>query len=266
MSTSAPRTTAGRRRTRRIALPPRRISGPLRPAPAGARVGGAAAAPAARPGIALPAPGRVLEGLRGLPDHRFTDRLVGGRAWIPVVGMLLIGIVTMQVVLLRLNSGIGRSVERAAVLERENAALRAVNGRLSSGERVREAALRAGLVDPLAGSVRFLRGGADARSAMRAIKPPGTGAGATAAAAAATPTTTGVATATPTATTPSLATPPATATVPATPTTTSPSTGTFTATTTTTPYGGAPSTSGAGAAGGPPGPPPPSGRNPLVSH
>ncbi len=259
MSTSAPRTTAGRRRTRRIALPPRRISGPLRPAPAGARAGGggAAAAPATRPGIALPAPGRVLEGLRSLPDHRFTDRLVGGRAWIPVVGMLLIGIVTMQVVLLRLNSGIGRSVERAAVLERENAALRAVNGRLSSGERVREAALRAGLVDPLAGSVRFLRGGADARSAMRAIKPPGTGAGATAAAAAATPTTTGVATATPTATTPSLATPPATATVPATPTTTSPSTGTSTATTTTTPYGGAPSTSGAGAA---------SGRNPLVSH
>ena len=242
MSTSAPRTTAGRRRTRRIALPPRRISGPLRPAPAGARVGGAAAAPAARPGIALPAPGRVLEGLRGLPDHRFTDRLVGGRAWIPVVGMLLIGIVTMQVGLLRLNSGIGRSVERAAVLERENAALRAVNGRLSSGERVREAALRAGLVDPLAGSVRFLRGGgADARRAARAIKPPGTGAAATAATAAATPTTTGATTATPTATTlstptvttpPSLATPPAAATIPATPTTTSPSPGASTPTTT----------------------------------
>ncbi len=255
MSTSAPRTAAGRRRTRRIALPPRRISGPLRPAPAGARAGGggAAAAPATRPGIALPAPGRVLEGLRGLPDHRFTDRLVGGRAWIPVVGMLLIGIVTMQVGLLRLNSGIGRSVERAAVLERENAALRAVNGRLSSGERVREAALRAGLVDPLAGSVRFLRGGADARRAVRGIKAPGTGAAATAAAAAATPTTTGVATATPTSTPtvttpPSLATPPATATVPATPTTTSPSTGTSTATTTTTPSGGAPSTSGVGAA------------------
>ncbi len=237
MSTSAPRTTAGRRRTRRIALPPRRISGPLRPAPAGARVGGAAAAPAARPGIALPAPGRVLEGLRGLPDHRFTDRLVGGRAWIPVVGMLLIGIVTMQVVLLRLNSGIGRSVERAAVLERENAALRAVNGRLSSGERVREAALRAGLVDPLAGSVRFLRGGADARRAVRGIKAPGTGAAATAAAAAATPTTTGVATATPTSTPtvttpPSLATPTATATIPATPPTTSPSPGASTPTTT----------------------------------
>lgn len=241
MSPSAPRTAAGRRRTRRAALPPRRTSGALRPAPAGARLGGAAAAPAARPGIALPAPGRVLEGLRGLPDHRFTDRLVGGRAWIPVVGMLLIGIVTMQVGLLRLNSGIGRSVERAAVLERENAALRAVNGRLSSGERVREAALRAGLVDPLAGSVRFLRGGADARSAVRAIKPPGTGAAATAAAAAATPTTTGVATATPTATTlstptvttpPSLATPPATATIPATPPTTSPSPGASTPTTT----------------------------------
>ncbi len=243
MSTSAPPTAAGRRRTRRIALPPRRISGPLRPAPAGARAGGggAAAAPATRPGIALPAPGRVLEGLRGLPDHRFTDRLVGGRAWIPVVGMLLIGIVTMQVGLLRLNSGIGRSVERAAVLERENAALRAVNGRLSSGERVREAALRAGLVDPLAGSVRFLRGGADARSAVRAIKPPGRGPAATAAAAAATPTTTGVATATPTATTlstptvttpPSLATPPATATIPATPPTTSPSPGASTPTTT----------------------------------
>lgn len=251
MSASAPRTAAGRRRTRHAALPPRRTSGPLRPAPAGARLGGggAAAAPAARPGIALPAPGRLLEGLRGLPDHRFTDRLVGGRAWIPVVGMLLIGIVTMQVVLLRLNSGIGRSVERAAVLERENAALRAVNGRLSSGERVREAALRAGLVDPLAGSVRFLRGGgADARRAVRGIKPPGTGTAATATTAstpapATSPSVTG------TTTTPTYPTTPSTTvTAPSTPTpTTSPSAGT--STTTTTPYGGAPATSGAAAPG-----------------
>lgn len=222
MSTTAPRTAAGRRRTRRATLPARRISGPLRPAPAGARLGGAVAAPAARPGIALPAPQRVLEGLRGLPDHRLTDRLVGGRAWIPVVGVLLIGIVSMQVVLLRLNSGIGRSVERGAVLERENAALRAVNGRLSSGDRVRAAALHAGLVDPVAGSVRFLWGsGADARRAVRGIKPPGTGAAATAS------------TSTSTSTAP-VATPTVAPVAPVTPTTTSATTTPTTTPTTTT--------------------------------
>jgi 16S rRNA C1402 N4-methylase RsmH len=52
--------------------------------------------PRAVPAVALPAPGR-FERLRGLPDKRVVDRLLRGRLCIWVIGVLLGGIVAMQV-------------------------------------------------------------------------------------------------------------------------------------------------------------------------
>jgi hypothetical protein len=145
------------------------VSGPLRPAPATA--GGSVALPRPR---ALPFPARLGGWIRALPDHRWVTRLITGRGWIPLVAFLLFGIVTMQIHLLKLNTGISRAVETSARLERENAAMRASIGRLSSGERQRAVALRNGLVDPAAGSARFLhvRAG-DASLAARRIAKPG---------------------------------------------------------------------------------------------
>jgi cell division protein FtsB len=155
----------------------RRVSGPahaLRPAAVG-RVGadiraGALQRPAVR--------GRTsaFDRVRALPDHRLVDALLRSRAWIVIVGVLLGGIVAMQVSLLKLNAGISRAVQTTATLERQNADMEDAIARLSSGERVRRAALRAGMVAPAAGDVGFLRirGGRDAELAAQRMQPPAT--------------------------------------------------------------------------------------------
>ena len=125
----------------------------------------------------MPAPRQgtgVFERLRGLPDHRVIDRLLRGRVWICFVGVALMGIVAMQVSLLKLNSGIGRAVETTATLERQNSQMEADIARLASGERIRAAADRRGMVTPAAGDVHFLhvRPGQDAPRAARRMRAP----------------------------------------------------------------------------------------------
>ncbi len=156
--------------------PARRVSGPLRapvPRPAGPGVGGrpiAVPRPARR---SAPAAERLLEGLRALPDHRLLDRLVRGRAWIAILTVALLGIVFLQVSLLKLNAGIGRAVQHSALLQRENADLRDSVSRLSSGDRVQRLAARMGLQIPTPGTVRFVEPSADSAAlAATRIRPP----------------------------------------------------------------------------------------------
>jgi cell division protein FtsL len=150
----------GARSLRRSPAPrvPRRVSGPAR-----------------RPRVA-PAPRRLplAARVRRLPDARLLDRLIRGRAWIVVVGVLLMGIVVMQVSLLKLNTGIGRAVEATSTLERKNSALRLSVSRLSSGERIQRVAERMGMVMPQPDNVRYLtvRGDRDARSAVMNMRIP----------------------------------------------------------------------------------------------
>jgi hypothetical protein len=137
---------------------PRRVSGPLRPLPAGAPL------PRRRRGTT-----GVFERLRALPEHRVIDRLLRSRAWIWLIGVLLGGIVAMQVSLLKLNAGISRAVTTAATLERQNATLDGDIARLSSSERIQAAAVEDGMVMPAAGDVDFLRARPD-RDATRAVR------------------------------------------------------------------------------------------------
>ena len=51
----------------------------------------------------------------------------------------------MQLVVLELNAGIGRALERQAQLQRENAALSIENSELAAGERVESQAARLGM-------------------------------------------------------------------------------------------------------------------------
>ena len=60
---------------------------------------------------------RTAAYVRALPDHALLDRIIRGRAWIPLLGVLLAGIVAMQVEVLKLNAGIGRSIERGSALQ-----------------------------------------------------------------------------------------------------------------------------------------------------
>jgi hypothetical protein len=163
MPQTATRTRHARPRQRPRSAParPRRVSGPLRPAPA--------AGAAVRRGTT-----GVFERIRALPETRFVDGLLRGRAWIWLIGLLLGGIVAMQVSLLKLNAGISRAVTTSATLERQNADLEAGIARLSSGDRVRAEALKEGMVSPLPGGVEYLtaRGERDATRAARRMQPP----------------------------------------------------------------------------------------------
>jgi hypothetical protein len=129
--------------------------------------------PRAVPAVALPAPG-AFERLRGLPDKRVVDRLLRGRLCIWVIGVMLGGIVAMQVSLLRMNAGISRAVSTASVLEQQNADLEAENSRLTTGDKVRTFALDNGMIDPDAGNATFLtaRPGTDAALAVKRMAPP----------------------------------------------------------------------------------------------
>jgi hypothetical protein len=137
------------------------VSGPLRPAPA--------SAPPLRRGTT-----GVFERLRALPETRVVDGLLRGRVWIWVIGLLLGGIVAMQVSLLKLNAGISRAVTTTGTLERANADIQADIARLSSGERVRATASHEGMVTPAAGDVTYLssRQDRDAMLAARRMEPP----------------------------------------------------------------------------------------------
>jgi cell division protein FtsL len=137
-----------RRRIRRGTAPrvPRRVSGPARPPRREPVVssGGALALPKL-PRLPLPS-----------LDGRVLDRLLTGRLWIGFVGFALIGIVFMQVSLLKLNAGIGHAVEQAQSLERVNADLRAEVSQLGSNDRIQQVAERLGLELPPPGAVTFL--------------------------------------------------------------------------------------------------------------
>ena len=188
--TTTPRTAHPTRR-RPAQRPPRRVSGPAR----GARA--KAGAPVPRGGaVAVTPPLGLRLARRGgrIVDARFLDRLLRGRVWIGLLAVGLMGIVFIQVSMLRLNAGISRAITSAETLSHQNASLRADISKLDSGERIADSAGALGMVQPAAGSVNYLdaRKG-DARAAAQAIRPPrkdATGASTSAAAAPAQATTT----------------------------------------------------------------------------
>jgi hypothetical protein len=183
MTPPAAATAAARRA---VAAPrPQRTSRPARPA---RRVSGPARRPVAVPRPArrvadAPLGARGLAWLRTLPDHRLLHRLIGGRVWIVLLGGLLVGIVTMQLTLLRLNAGIGHAVERSSQLEQRNAALRLTISGLSDTSRIVGQATQMGYVMPPQGSPRFLTASAtDAARALTTMRVPDPSAAAVAAA------------------------------------------------------------------------------------
>lgn len=133
---------------------PRRISGPVRPVRPGVRDGSRQPAPRS---LVL----RVGALVGAASRHRLLDRLIAGKAWIAVVAFALIGIVTLQLGLLELNRGIGRSLERQGTLQRENATLSVENSELAAGGRVESRAQSQGMELVSPGALRFL--GSDPR-------------------------------------------------------------------------------------------------------
>jgi cell division protein FtsL len=110
--------------------------------------------------------------LRALPDHGIVERLTRGRLWIGLIGCLLLGLVAMQVALLKLNAGIGRAVQQGANLERRNGELRAEISRLGSEQRIQAMGAKLGLIMPDAGHVTYVtpRPGQDTAAAVQALR------------------------------------------------------------------------------------------------
>ncbi|HTN25669.1 MAG TPA: hypothetical protein VL120_16900 [Solirubrobacteraceae bacterium] len=196
MSRSAAATTAGQRTLPRPPIPhrPRRVSGPAPPPRREPRARIDASVLAAPGSVGYPRPQRlpsrpplrvvaggaaiayrVSDAAMGVAGSRLMDRLVRSRVWIGVVAFALIGIVAMQVSMLKLNAGIGRAVETISTLDRTNASMRAEVSRLSSGDRIQSLAGARGFVMPAPADVTYLRARdarADAtRAAGRMIAP-----------------------------------------------------------------------------------------------
>ncbi len=148
------------------------------------------------PGIALPrrrprsrpaprapiAPRRLLGALTALPDARLLDRLIRGRLWIGFVAFALIGIVAMQLMLLKLNTGIGHAIEHEQLLQRQNASLEIAVSDAAAPDRVEGEAQRLGMSPAAPGAIQYLSGSGSAllsaavRPLATAVTPSSTGA------------------------------------------------------------------------------------------
>jgi hypothetical protein len=95
--------------------------------------------------------------VRNLPDSGLMVRLTRGRAWIAVLGVLLAGIVTLNVITLSLAAHAGHVEQNAQALDQENSLLRSRDAERSGAARVRHDAAALGLSAAPAGEVDYVR-------------------------------------------------------------------------------------------------------------
>ncbi|MGO9247466.1 MAG: hypothetical protein ACLQQB_04785 [Solirubrobacteraceae bacterium] len=145
-----PPPAAAAARTAAPAIHPRRV--PLAPVRRPRRVSG----PGARPARPAQQARKAVNPAVAIATHPLLDRLIHGRAWIGIVAFALIGIVTMQLGLLKLNAGIGRALEHEAALQREDSALSVENSEVAAGNTVELQAAHMGMQLIPAGALRFL--------------------------------------------------------------------------------------------------------------
>lgn len=135
-----------------------------RPAPA--RKAPARAPSRARPkprrsvgGQLIPLAGRTAVAVGQLPDSGLVVRMTRGRAWIAVLGVLLAGIVTLNVITLSFAASSGKIDEQITALDQENSILGGRDARLSGIGPVRQAAAPLGLAMPSSEEIHFTDAG-----------------------------------------------------------------------------------------------------------
>jgi hypothetical protein len=147
----------------RTTPPARRKAAPVRRA-AAARPAPVRAPHRAKPRTRLPgggqliplAVGRTAVAVSQLPDSGLVVRMTRGRAWIGVLGVLLAGIVALNVITLSFAASSSRIDEQITTLEEENSILRGRDARLSGVGRVRIAAGQLGLAMPSSEETRIV--------------------------------------------------------------------------------------------------------------
>jgi len=141
-----------------VAAPTRRSRAVTAPAPVRTRPPAKRKAPArkpapkrapatARPKLAVVA-GRTAVAVRQLPDSGLVVRMTRGRAWIAVLGVLLVGIVGLNVATLSFAASSGQIDEQITKLEQENSMLESREAKYFSTARIRNEGAAAGLAMP----------------------------------------------------------------------------------------------------------------------
>jgi hypothetical protein len=142
--------------------PPKRKA-PARKPPRARAVAAPAKAPARRAPVRRPAPkrapatarpklavvaGRTAVAVSQLPDSGLVVRMTRGRAWIAVLGVLLVGIVALNVATLSFAAAAGKIDEQITSLEQENSMLESREAKYFSTARIRNEGAAAGLAMP----------------------------------------------------------------------------------------------------------------------
>jgi len=117
-------------------------------------------APPRRPGGQLiPLAVGTAGAVRRLPDSSLIVRLTRGRAWIAVLGVLLTGIVAVNVVTLSLAASLGHVDQNALALEQENSLLESRDAERSGSARIRHDAAELGLIMPASDRIESVQSG-----------------------------------------------------------------------------------------------------------
>lgn len=101
--------------------------------------------------------GRTAVAVRQLPDSGLMVRMTRGRAWIAVLGLLLVGIVALNVITLSFAATAGRIDQESQALSQEISILSGRDAQRSGAARVRHEGLAQGLVMPSADQVHYLQ-------------------------------------------------------------------------------------------------------------
>jgi hypothetical protein len=150
---------------------------PARKAPARKTAAPARRAPARRPGGQLiPIAVGAATAARHLPDSSLMVRMTRGRAWIAVLGVLLVGIVAVNVITLSLSAAAGHIDQNIMALEQENSLLHGRDAERSGSARVRSEAAALGLTPGTSDKIQAVEVGPhDVAIAAQRLAAAGTG-------------------------------------------------------------------------------------------
>jgi hypothetical protein len=144
-SAAAPARSPRRPKRPALAVAPARTA-PARKAPVRKPAPARRKAPARRPGGQLiPIAVGTATAVRNLPDSGLMVRMTRGRAWIGVLGMLLVGIVALNVITLSLTASAGHIDQNIQALDEENSVLRSRDAQRSGAGRISSDAAELGL-------------------------------------------------------------------------------------------------------------------------
>jgi hypothetical protein len=131
---------APRRKRPALAVAPAREAPARKPAPVRRK------APSRRPGGQLiPLAVGTATAVRNLPDSGLVVRMTRGRAWIGVLGVLLVGIVALNVITLSFAASSGHIAQNIQALEEDNSVARSRDAQRSGAGRIRREAAELGL-------------------------------------------------------------------------------------------------------------------------